>query len=119
MELTVIGYWGGYPAENGVTSAYLIEKDGFNLVIDLGSGALSKLHKYIDVAQIDAVLLSHYHHDYVADLGVLQYARLVKSYVTDRKSTRLNSSHVAISYAVFCLKNKRSDKDRFIRNPVF
>src|SRR5437660_6225601 len=27
----------------------------------------------------------------------------------DRKSTRLNSSHVAISYAVFCLKKKRSD----------
>src|SRR5690606_41999232 len=26
----------------------------------------------------------------------------------DRKSTRLNSSHVKISYAVFCLKNKRS-----------
>src|SRR5690625_6517072 len=26
---------------------------------------------------------------------------------TDRKSTRLNSSHVAISYAVCCLKNKR------------
>src|SRR5690625_5782082 len=26
----------------------------------------------------------------------------------DRKSTRLNSSHVAISYAVFCLKNKRA-----------
>src|SRR6266702_3487440 len=28
--------------------------------------------------------------------------------VRDRKSTRLNSSHVAISYAVFCLKNKRA-----------
>src|SRR5690625_5778513 len=27
---------------------------------------------------------------------------------TDRKSTRLNSSHVAISYAVFCLNKKRS-----------
>src|SRR5690625_6038051 len=27
--------------------------------------------------------------------------------VPDRKSTRLNSSHVAISYAVFCLKKKR------------
>src|SRR5690625_7108582 len=26
--------------------------------------------------------------------------------ITDRKSTRLNSSHVAISYAVFCLKKK-------------
>src|SRR5437870_9131298 len=31
---------------------------------------------------------------------------LVKSLGADRKSTRLNSSHVAISYAVFCLKKK-------------
>src|SRR5690625_5654680 len=30
---------------------------------------------------------------------------------TDRKSTRLNSSHVAISYAVFCLKKKKRIKD--------
>src|SRR5690625_1492871 len=30
----------------------------------------------------------------------------------DRKSTRLNSSHVAISYAVFCLKKKRKTKTR-------
>src|SRR5690625_6509522 len=28
----------------------------------------------------------------------------------DRKSTRLNSSHVAISYAVFCLKKKKKKK---------
>src|SRR5690625_5466606 len=28
------------------------------------------------------------------------------SFIRDRKSTRLNSSHVAISYAVFCLKKK-------------
>src|SRR5690625_2290385 len=31
----------------------------------------------------------------------------------DRKSTRLNSSHVAISYAVFCLKKKKSKKTVF------
>src|SRR3989442_10622789 len=29
---------------------------------------------------------------------------------TDRKSTRLNSSHVRISYAVFCLKKKKKRK---------
>src|SRR5690349_23763171 len=29
----------------------------------------------------------------------------------DRKSTRLNSSHVEISYAVFCLKKKKQKKD--------
>src|SRR5439155_16651232 len=31
--------------------------------------------------------------------------------VKDRKSTRLNSSHVAISYAVFCLKKKKKNSD--------
>src|SRR5690625_7379533 len=30
-------------------------------------------------------------------------------FVRDRKSTRLNSSHVAISYAVFCLKKKKKN----------
>src|SRR5437870_9969393 len=34
-------------------------------------------------------------------------SRLSPSTVADRKSTRLNSSHVAISYAVFCLKKKK------------
>src|SRR5439155_5844209 len=33
--------------------------------------------------------------------------RLVDAAALDRKSTRLNSSHVAISYAVFCLKKKK------------
>src|SRR5256885_5495013 len=44
--------------------------------------------------------------------GALQYARYVDltngtaSFSRDRKSTRLNSSHLVISYAVFCLKKK-------------
>src|SRR5690625_6648579 len=33
-------------------------------------------------------------------------------YQVDRKSTRLNSSHVAISYAVFCLKKKKTTSGR-------
>src|SRR5699024_11818517 len=41
--------------------------------------------------------------DELADVG---YARL------DRKSTRLNSSHVSISYAVFCLKKKKYDSEQ-------
>src|SRR5690349_22787434 len=35
------------------------------------------------------------------------YDRAVNSGMKDRKSTRLNSSHVEISYAVFCLKKKK------------
>src|SRR5690554_7591106 len=34
-------------------------------------------------------------------------AQLPRAFRVDRKSTRLNSSHVRISYAVFCLKKKK------------
>src|SRR5690606_40825095 len=36
----------------------------------------------------------------------------------DRKSTRLNSSHVKISYAVFCLKKKKKQKKNSNRAPT-
>src|SRR5438874_9220199 len=35
--------------------------------------------------------------------------------IRDRKSTRLNSSHVEISYAVFCLKKKKKKKNSIIQ----
>src|SRR5256885_11089473 len=35
----------------------------------------------------------------------------------DRKSTRLNSSHLVISYAVFCLKKKKDRASRFFAGP--
>src|SRR3712207_7970602 len=40
-------------------------------------------------------------------------ARRARSDWTDRKSTRLNSSHANTSYAVFCLKKKKSSISRF------
>src|SRR5690554_7485943 len=38
------------------------------------------------------------------------HSSLCRKTVRDRKSTRLNSSHVRISYAVFCLKKKKKHK---------
>src|SRR3712207_8369841 len=45
----------------------------------------------------------------LADRQVLEVAegRVADAEVVDRKSTRLNSSHANISYAVFCLKKKK------------
>src|SRR3712207_8926707 len=40
--------------------------------------------------------------------GVLTLALLIPHRISDRKSTRLNSSHANISYAVFCLKKKNT-----------
>src|SRR5207248_11237929 len=47
--------------------------------------------------------------DFIVDRRELQFARvhLHGDLVRDRKSTRLNSSHRTISYAVFCLKKKK------------
>src|SRR5437870_8939975 len=42
-----------------------------------------------------------------AGAGALARRRGARAHPQDRKSTRLNSSHVAISYAVFCLKKKK------------
>src|SRR5689334_23393448 len=46
----------------------------------------------------------HFGHD-------AQYGDFEGSEERDRKSTRLNSSHSSISYAVFCLKKKKNKKD--------
>ncbi len=81
MKLTVIGYWGGYPGKGEATSGYLLQHEGFNLLIDCGSGVLSSLQNYIGVEELNAVILSHYHHDHVADMGVLQYGRLIQSFL--------------------------------------
>src|SRR5690625_6076644 len=50
--------------------------------------------------------------------GAQQLAEPAAQPGQDRKSTRLNSSHVAISYAVFCLKKKKKMKRRFIQCDV-
>ncbi|MGX7024468.1 MBL fold metallo-hydrolase [Vagococcus hydrophili] len=78
MEVTVLGFWGGFPHKNEGTTSYLVESDGFTLLLDAGSSTLIQLEKIIDPLKLDAVILTHYHHDHIADLGVLQYLRQLK-----------------------------------------
>jgi ribonuclease BN (tRNA processing enzyme) len=84
MELTVLGFWGGYPKQNGASSGYLLQHDGFQLLIDCGSGVLSKLQNKIQPEELNAVLISHYHPDHFADIGVLQHARLIQGFLGKR-----------------------------------
>src|SRR5690625_5956112 len=46
-----------------------------------------------------------------ADADPIGFVEGLSDRVIDRKSTRLNSSHVAISYAVFCLKKKTTSNN--------
>src|SRR2546426_4534084 len=41
----------------------------------------------------------------------VSHSRAAARLLEDRKSTRLNSSHLVISYAVFCLKKKKTDRE--------
>src|SRR5688500_19561472 len=43
----------------------------------------------------------------LATIGQVAHEKFVAPEIGDRKSTRLNSSHLVISYAVFCLKKKK------------
>src|SRR5256885_13065793 len=49
---------------------------------------------------------AYFNHARAALLADGRHPRVVEVRVRDRKSTRLNSSHLVISYAVFCLKKK-------------
>src|SRR2546427_6078632 len=65
-------------------------------------------------AMSGGILVLHLAFEHVGDrleaaMGVIRSAdRLAGRVIEDRKSTRLNSSHSQISYAVFCLKKKKA-----------
>src|ERR1035438_10817787 len=54
-------------------------------------------------------------------LQILDYAcaQPIDIVMLDRKSTRLNSSHLGISYAVFCLKKKNNKRIDVVHAPAF
>ncbi|MBM7647593.1 ribonuclease BN (tRNA processing enzyme) [Bacillus ectoiniformans] len=87
MNITVIGHWGGYPKANEASSGYLFEEDGYRMLVDCGSGVLSKLQNHVLPEELNAVVISHYHPDHVADIGVLQHALLIGKFMDKHIST--------------------------------
>lgn len=81
MKVIPVGIWGGCPKANGATSSFLIEHDGFHCLVDCGSGVLSSVQNYVPLEKLDAVVISHYHADHIADIGSLQYSRLINYYL--------------------------------------
>jgi ribonuclease BN (tRNA processing enzyme) len=75
VQLTVLGCSGTFPGPDSPCSGYLIEHDGYRLVVDLGAGALGNLQKHCGVLDIDAVYITHLHADHCIDLVAYSYAR--------------------------------------------
>jgi len=77
VRLTIVGCSGSFPGPDSAASCYLVEAEGFKLLIDLGSGALGALQRYAGLQDIDAVCVSHLHADHCLDLCDYSVARVI------------------------------------------
>ncbi len=85
-----------------------MRSDGLTLLLDCGSGVLSRLQGHIGLEELDAVVLSHYHWDHVADIGCLQYAARVQTELARRRRPLAVYGHAEsarfddMSYLTYC-----------------
>lgn len=109
FQIKIIGWWGAYPGPGEATSGYLLQSGGRRILIDCGSGVLSQLQKHLALDEIDAVVLSHYHADHMADLYCLQYASRVSMTLGRRKKPLVVYGHAeddhfaGLSYLEYCV----------------
>jgi ribonuclease BN (tRNA processing enzyme) len=75
MKLTIIGCAGTFPGPDSPCSSYLIEHDGFRLLVDAGNGSTGVLQRTTGLLDLDAVVISHLHGDHFLDLITYTYAR--------------------------------------------
>lgn len=74
MQVTVLGKSPSWQDAAGACSGYLVQEDGFTLLLDCGNGVFSKLRRHCDYVDVDAVLITHLHADHFLDLVPFSYA---------------------------------------------
>jgi len=71
----VVGCSGSFAGPESAASCYLLEGDHegrtWRVLLDLGSGALGTLARFVDPSEVDAVLVSHLHPDHYFDISGL------------------------------------------------
>jgi ribonuclease BN (tRNA processing enzyme) len=71
VRLTVVGCSGSGPGPDSPASCYVVEADGFRVVLDLGQGATGPLQGYTVPSTLGAILISHLHSDHCLDMTAL------------------------------------------------
>jgi ribonuclease BN (tRNA processing enzyme) len=74
MQVTVLGKSPAWQDSGGACSGYLIQEQGFTLLLDCGNGVFSRLREVVDYADVDAVLVSHLHADHFFDVVPYSFA---------------------------------------------
>ena len=81
MAVTVLGCCGSFPGAGGACSGYLLDDGATRLWVDAGSGTMANLQRHCELAEVDALVLSHEHPDHWQDLEGLIIAL---KHTTDR-----------------------------------
>ena len=74
LRITVIGCSGTYSSVASSCSSYLMQTDTTSVLLDAGPGSSIELQKHIDLADIDALIISHEHPDHWTELPSLYHA---------------------------------------------
>jgi len=74
VKLTVLGRYSPYPPPGGACVSYLLSAGETQILIECGSGAVSRLQEVSHWNNLSAVVLSHLHGDHMSDMLVLKYA---------------------------------------------
>jgi ribonuclease BN (tRNA processing enzyme) len=75
VKLTIVGSSGTFPGPHSGCSSYLLEHEGFRLLLDVGNGSTGALQQVCGLLGPDAVIVSHLHGDHFLDLITYTYAR--------------------------------------------
>ncbi|MGZ8635090.1 MAG: MBL fold metallo-hydrolase [Solirubrobacteraceae bacterium] len=88
MRITVLGKSPALQDADGACSGYLVEESDACLLLDCGNGVFSKLRRFVDYIDVDAVVISHLHADHILDLvpfaSALTYAPRQQPVPVDR-----------------------------------
>lgn len=116
MKVTIIGCDGAYPRVNGATSAYLIEDKNTKVLLDCGSGSISRLQNHIELRELDGMIISHYHRDHYADLECMQFATMLDTFERKRENPLViygPGKEQMLTYKNFCIGKTFKGKESF------
>lgn len=83
MRVTVLGRSAACPNPGGACSGYLVEERDTSVLLDCGTGVVSRLREIVDYRRISAVIISHMHVDHFIDIIPYTYGLKLMSGLVD------------------------------------